>query len=348
MQTRTKPTSKRSSEPCVPADWKRSRASSLPRHCRTVFVVMVAEGGWCGHRQDSCGRANVGAHRRGWHPGHPFRDRSRRPVLPCPLDDLSGASAVAGLVAGIVVFLGIAAWQVWAILRSAHPATSDRGAVRLDHLLHPAVRDRVLPDGSLPPYRLHRNADAVRRPVLHGGHLFDGRVRRHLGAKRDRQARWLRQMIFDLIIFGVGIKIIVGAVRSRDRATARTERRPWGYATIRRVIRRSCSPAASTFGLPCRHRRCGVANSLATKINPSCSGDDRFLCWVVLKHDHNFDHQQEHRQQAHRKAQCPLLRAMNMVSIKKPIQRRRQEPPRREDLRAMAQWRSSSPVTGDG
>ena len=40
-----------------------------------------------------------------------------------PLDDLSGASAVTGLVVGIVVFVALIAWQVWRILRSDHPGS---------------------------------------------------------------------------------------------------------------------------------------------------------------------------------------------------------------------------------
>ena len=40
-----------------------------------------------------------------------------------PLDDLSGASAVTGLVVGIVVFVVLIAWQVWRILRSDHPGS---------------------------------------------------------------------------------------------------------------------------------------------------------------------------------------------------------------------------------
>ena len=40
-----------------------------------------------------------------------------------PLDDLSGASAVSGLVVGIVVFVALITWQVWRILRSDHPGS---------------------------------------------------------------------------------------------------------------------------------------------------------------------------------------------------------------------------------
>ena len=40
-----------------------------------------------------------------------------------PLDDLSGASAVGGLIIGIVIFLALVAWEVWRILRSVHPET---------------------------------------------------------------------------------------------------------------------------------------------------------------------------------------------------------------------------------
>ena len=98
-----------------------------------------------------------------------------------PLDDLSGTSAVTGLVVGIVVFVVLIAWQVWRILRSDHPGSRALEgllvAVPLFILMFATtyyLMARAEPEG------VHGGALAHRRALLHGDDFLDRRVRRYL------------------------------------------------------------------------------------------------------------------------------------------------------------------------
>jgi voltage-gated potassium channel len=137
-----------------------------------------------------------------------------------PLNDLSGTSAVAGLVVGILVFLALIAWQIWTILQSAHPATraieSLVVAVPLFILLFATAYYLMgRADPSVFSEALTRS-DAVYFAVTIFATVGFGDI-----SAQGETARLVvtAQMILDLIILGAGIRIILSAVqRSRERA----------------------------------------------------------------------------------------------------------------------------------
>jgi hypothetical protein len=137
-----------------------------------------------------------------------------------PLDDMSGASAVTGLVVGIVVFVVLIAWQVWRILRSDHP-----GSRALEGLLV-AVPLFILLFATT--YYLMGRAEPKdftealsRTDALYFAVTVFSTVGFGDISPKGEAARLVvaGQMILDLIVLGVGIKIILGAVqRSKERS----------------------------------------------------------------------------------------------------------------------------------
>jgi hypothetical protein len=97
-----------------------------------------------------------------------------------PLDRPWSADTAVRLLAGLLVFAGITAWQVRAIAGSRYPALRAGEALGLiAPLLPAAVRLDVLRDGTSLRGELHPAADPHRRPVLHGDRLLNGRFRGH-------------------------------------------------------------------------------------------------------------------------------------------------------------------------
>ena len=137
-----------------------------------------------------------------------------------PLDDLSGASAVTGLVVGIVVFVALIAWQVWRILRSDHPGSRALEglfvAVPLFILLFATayyLMGRAEPKDFTEALS---RTDALYLTVTIFSTVGFGDI-----SPEEETARLVvaGQMILDLIVLGVGIKIILGAVqRSKERS----------------------------------------------------------------------------------------------------------------------------------
>jgi voltage-gated potassium channel len=137
-----------------------------------------------------------------------------------PLDDLSGTSTVAGLAIGIVIFLCLVAWQVWAILRSAHPETRALQALvivlPLFILLFASayyVMSRAAPSDFSETLT---RSDALYLTVTIFSTVGFGDV-----SAKSETARLVvtAQMILDLIFLGVGIRVILGAVqRSKNRS----------------------------------------------------------------------------------------------------------------------------------
>jgi voltage-gated potassium channel len=139
-----------------------------------------------------------------------------------PLDDLSGTSAVLGLVMGVLVFLGLVAWQVLSILRSAHPETR---ALQALFFVLPVF---ILMFASAYYLMGHAEpADFSEALTRSDALYFTVTVFASVGfgdvSAQSETSRLVvtSQMILDLIILGVGIRIILGAVqRSRERSAS--------------------------------------------------------------------------------------------------------------------------------
>jgi voltage-gated potassium channel len=139
-----------------------------------------------------------------------------------PLEDLSGDSAVGGLVIAILVFLALVAWQVWSILRSAHPETRALQALFVVlpvFLLMFASAYFVM--GHAQPADFSEaltRSDALYFTVTVFATVGFGDV-----SAQGETTRLVvtSQMILDLIILGVGIRVILGAVqRSKERSAS--------------------------------------------------------------------------------------------------------------------------------
>ncbi len=137
-----------------------------------------------------------------------------------PLDDLSGASAVSGLIVGLVVFVALIGWQVWRILRSDHPGSRALEAlffaVPLFILLFATAYYLMARAEPKAFTEALSRTDALYFTVTIFSTVGFGDI-----SPKGETARLVvaRQMILDLIVLGVGIKIILGAVqRSKKRS----------------------------------------------------------------------------------------------------------------------------------
>ena len=137
-----------------------------------------------------------------------------------PLEDLSGASAVGGLIVGIVIFLALVAWEVWRILQSAHPETRALEALFVVlplFILMFATAYFVM--GRADPADFSEaltRSDALYFTVTVFATVGFGDV-----SPQGETTRLVvtGQMILDLVFLGVGIRTILGAVqRSKERS----------------------------------------------------------------------------------------------------------------------------------
>ena len=142
-----------------------------------------------------------------------------------PLDDLSGTSAVSGLIVGIVVFVALIGWQVWRILRSDHPGSRALEglfvAVPLFILLFATAYYLMARAEPKAFTEALTRTDALYLTVTIFSTVGFGDI-----SPKTETARLVvaGQMILDLIVLGVGIKIILGAVqRSKERSADRDE-----------------------------------------------------------------------------------------------------------------------------
>ena len=139
-----------------------------------------------------------------------------------PLDDLSGASAVGGLIVGIVIFLALVAWEVWRILRSVHPETRALEALfvvlPLFILMFATayfLMGRAEPADFTEPLT---RSDALYFTVTVFSTVGFGDV-----SPKGETTRLVvtGQMILDLVFLGVGIRTILGAVqKSKERSAS--------------------------------------------------------------------------------------------------------------------------------
>jgi hypothetical protein len=139
-----------------------------------------------------------------------------------PLDDVSGASTVAGLVIAVLIFLGLVGWQVRSILRSPHPETRALQALVVVlplFILMFASAYYVM--GHTEPADFSEaltRSDALYFTVTIFSTVGFGDV----SAKAETTRLVVTaQMILDLIFLGVGIRVILGAVqKSKDRSAS--------------------------------------------------------------------------------------------------------------------------------
>jgi len=131
-----------------------------------------------------------------------------------PLDRASSSVAVAILVTGLVVFIALAAFHVRAILRSSHPELRGIEALAIDvplFLLLFAATYVVLAANSASNFGEHlSHTDGLYFTVTVFSTVGFGDI-----TAKSETARLLvtGQMIADLIILGVAIKVIFGAVK---------------------------------------------------------------------------------------------------------------------------------------
>jgi voltage-gated potassium channel len=141
-----------------------------------------------------------------------------------PLERRSEASAIALLAGGALVFVGLLTWQVRAIMRSKHPAVQALAglfaAVPLFILLF-ASAYYLMSQGETSNFtsKLSRT-DALYFTVTIFATVGFGDI-----SARTEPARLVvtAQMVLDLIILGLGLRIILAAVqRGRERLTELT------------------------------------------------------------------------------------------------------------------------------
>jgi heme/copper-type cytochrome/quinol oxidase subunit 2 len=144
-----------------------------------------------------------------------------------PLNRSSTGSAVTMLVIGLVVFIGLAAFQVRSIVRSPFPGLRAIEAlatsVPLFLLLFAATYDVMATLSASSFTQPLTRTDALYFTVTVFATVGFGDI-----AAKTEAARLVvtGQMIADLIIIGLGVRVIVGAVR-RSR-----ERRPEDAGTV--------------------------------------------------------------------------------------------------------------------
>jgi Ion channel len=122
---------------------------------------------------------------------------------------------------GIVVFVALIGWQVRRILRSDHPESRALEGLFVAVPLHPAVRDDLLPHGTGRVQGFH--GDLSRTDALYFAVTVFSTVGFGDISPKGDTARLVvaGQMILDLIVLGVGIKVILGAVQRSKARSAR-------------------------------------------------------------------------------------------------------------------------------
>ena len=98
-----------------------------------------------------------------------------------PLNHLTGRRVGVPLGIGILILLGVAAWQLRAVAQARNPTSRAAEALAAYIPLFPRrLRDQLLPDGAGRSDQLqHPTPDPDRHPLLHPHRVQHGRVRRH-------------------------------------------------------------------------------------------------------------------------------------------------------------------------
>ena len=137
-----------------------------------------------------------------------------------PLDRLDGVPVAVSLAVALLVLLGVSIWQVHAILRNAHPGVRASEALATPaplFLLLFAVSYFLLAQDDAASFSTHTltRTDALYFTVTVFATVGFGDI-----SATSQIARRLvtAQMILDLLVLGLGIRVFVGAVqRGRQR-----------------------------------------------------------------------------------------------------------------------------------
>lgn len=156
--------------------------------------------------------------------------------FPLPLDRSSAGAAVAVLVTGLVVFVALVAFQVHSVLRSPFPG------LRAVEALTISVPFFLLLFAGTYVVMAKLSEGSFGVPLTHtDGLYFAVTVFATVGfgdlTAKSEAARLVvtGQMIADLVILGLAVKAIAGAVsRSRQRGDARSVRREASFVKARR------------------------------------------------------------------------------------------------------------------
>ena len=157
--------------------------------------------------------------------GRSHGDGAHRVVLPAALGPALWDLAVLELVGGGLVFVGLITWQTRAIAHSKYPGVRAlAGAVRHDPPLRLALRVDVLPDEPRGSIELH--VGTSRAPMRCTSRSPSSRLWGSVTSPPALEPARLvvsAQMVLDLIILGLGLRIIVTAVqRGQDRLSPPT------------------------------------------------------------------------------------------------------------------------------
>ena len=132
-----------------------------------------------------------------------------------PLDRLTGVSLLAAVIIGLLALAAMTAYQVWAILRAAHPgvrAVEALATTVLLFLLLFAATYFLLSHTSSSNFNVHAltRTDSIYFTVTVFATVRFGDI-----SPASQVARLVvtAQMIFNLIVLGLGVRLIVGAVQ---------------------------------------------------------------------------------------------------------------------------------------
>ena len=140
-----------------------------------------------------------------------------------PLNQLTGISLLLSLIIGLLVLAAMTVYQVWAILRAVHPgvrAVEALATTVLLFLLLFAATYFLLSHTSSSNFNVHAltRTDSIYFTVTVFATVGFGDI-----SPASQAARLVvtAQMIFNLTVLGLGVRLIVGAVQ-QARQTTRT------------------------------------------------------------------------------------------------------------------------------
>lgn len=132
-----------------------------------------------------------------------------------PLDELTGVSLLVSLIIGLLVLAAMTAYQVWAIVRAAHPGSVPSRPLAttvLLFLLLFAATYFLMSHTSSSNFNVHAltRTDSIYFTVTVFATVGFGDI-----SPASQVARLVvtAQMIFNLIVLGLGVSLIVGAVQ---------------------------------------------------------------------------------------------------------------------------------------
>jgi hypothetical protein len=132
-----------------------------------------------------------------------------------PLDQLTGISLLLSLIIGLLVLAAMTAYQVWAILRAVHPgvrAVEALATTVLLFLLLFAATYFLMSHTSSSNFNVHAltRTDSIYFTVTVFATVGFGDI-----SPASQAARLVvtAQMILNLIVLGLGVRVIVGAVQ---------------------------------------------------------------------------------------------------------------------------------------